>query len=165
MLWKKGDISMAFNNNYFNPYYGMNHQQIPRMQDNMYAPYQQPVQQVSVISGRIVDKFDGINVNEVPMDGSPAVFIKSDLSEIMTKRWGTDGLINETLYKAQISNSNIDVTNLPLNGEKSKNDAFNEVTDIFNSKLTTIENTMNEILGKLSSKSTTTARGKKENVE
>lgn len=75
-----------------------------------YQPYPQPYQpafqmpfqsQTSSLPGKVVDDFNNIGVNEVPMDGSASVFLKRDLSEIQVRKWGPDGRIYSTSYKAE----------------------------------------------------------------
>lgn len=63
-----------------------------------YQPYQQPYQQmparmVPQISGRVVNSLDDITVQEVPTDGTVALFPSADGSCIYSKRWTPDGNI------------------------------------------------------------------------
>lgn len=63
-----------------------------------YQPYQQPYQQmparmVPQISGRVVNSLDDITVQEVPTDGTMALFPSADGSCIYSKRWTPDGNI------------------------------------------------------------------------
>lgn len=52
----------------------------------------------SGLSGRIVEDFGVITANDVPMDGSGAVFIKRDGSEIQVRNWTANGTIATTSY-------------------------------------------------------------------
>lgn len=54
--------------------------------------------QPSYMPGRIVSGVDEIKVNEVPMDGSLALFPQNDLSCIYAKQWSSDGTINTVRY-------------------------------------------------------------------
>lgn len=63
-----------------------------------YQPYQQPYQQmptrmVPQISGRVVNSIDDITVQEVPTDGTVALFPSSDGKCIYSKCWTPDGNI------------------------------------------------------------------------
>lgn len=82
----------------YNPY-----QQIITPQYNPYPsaqPIQQPIQNNS-IAGRMVDDFANIVANDVPMDGSAAVFVKRDMTEIQAKRWNPDGTISTVRFEPQ----------------------------------------------------------------
>lgn len=63
-----------------------------------YQPYQPQYQQVPTrmvpqISGRIVNSLDDITVQEVPTDGTVALFPSADGSCVYSKRWTPDGNI------------------------------------------------------------------------
>nr|DAH71571.1 MAG TPA: hypothetical protein [Caudoviricetes sp.] len=63
-----------------------------------YPPYQQPYPQtptrmVPQISGRVVNSLDDITVQEVPTDGTVALFPAADGKCIYSKRWTPDGNI------------------------------------------------------------------------
>ena len=63
-----------------------------------YQPYQPQYQQmptriVPQISGRVVNSIDDITVQEVPTDGTVALFPSADGSCIYSKRWTPDGNI------------------------------------------------------------------------
>lgn len=63
-----------------------------------YQPYQQPYPQmparaVPQISGRVVNSLDDITVQEVPTDGTVALFPSADGKCIYSKRWTPDGNI------------------------------------------------------------------------
>lgn len=62
--------------------------------------YQMPVQNISSgIPGRIIDDIAQVGANEVPMDGSKAVFMKSDGSILYVKQWQPNGTISTNTYK------------------------------------------------------------------
>lgn len=71
----------------------------PSYQQYMQTPIYQQVNQPSTIRGKFVNSADDIMVNDVPMDGTQAVFIKSDMSEIYTRGWKSDGTIVSHVYK------------------------------------------------------------------
>lgn len=63
-----------------------------------YQPYQQsypqmPTRVVPQISGRVVNSLDDITVQEVPTDGTMALFPSADGKCIYSKRWTPDGNI------------------------------------------------------------------------
>lgn len=63
-----------------------------------YQPYRQPYPQmptrmVPQISGRVVNSPDDITVQEVPTDGTVALFPAADGSCVYSKRWTPDGNI------------------------------------------------------------------------
>lgn len=64
-----------------------------------YQPYQpqyqqMPARMVPQISGRVVNSLDDITVQEVPTDGTVALFPAADGSCIYSKRWTPDGNIS-----------------------------------------------------------------------
>lgn len=88
--------------NPYNPYQynQFQYQQQYQPQINPYMQRQEPgFQQQNGLFGRIIDDISQITANDVPMDGSRAVFIKRDGSEIYTKQWCSDGSIRTSLYK------------------------------------------------------------------
>lgn len=88
--------------NYANPgmYYGMpnygysNQQTVPVNQNNM----QSSKSAQTPIRGRVVNSFDDIVPNEVPMDGSWSFFPRSDGQAIVAKAWKSDGTIQTNVY-------------------------------------------------------------------
>ena len=63
-------------------------------------PVQQPVmQQTTGLAGRFVQSAEQVVANDVPMDGSVAVFPKQDMSEIYAKQWNSDGTIQTVVYR------------------------------------------------------------------
>lgn len=110
------------NQNFYNPNPYMNNFGQPAMQ-NQYMDrlnqlqqyqqnFQQPPQQSGLI-GRAVNDFSEIKADDVPMNGTPAIFIKSDLSEIEVRVWGKDGLIRPTSYKPILEQNQLEQTNIP----------------------------------------------------
>lgn len=73
-----------------------------------YQPYQQPYQQmparmVPQISGRVVNSLDDITVQEVPTDGTMALFPSADGKCIYSKRWTPDGNISTMRFVPEAS--------------------------------------------------------------
>ena len=100
----------------------------------MYNPYPQQTMP-SGLSGRIVDDFGAITVNDIPMDGSPAVFVKRDNSEMQIRRWGNDGRIYTVSYLPQIEQNNTAVANSTTETKQSEFDALTQRLDGIESKL------------------------------
>lgn len=90
---------------YINPYLFSN-PYISGNGNNMQAQpmsYPQPqsnFQQAAGIAGRYVNDFNEITANDVPMNGSPAIFAKNDRSEIQMREWSPNGQIVSTVYRA-----------------------------------------------------------------
>jgi len=89
--------------------------QLQTMQQNLQPP--QPAPMPRGMTGRIVDDFNVITANDVPMDGNGAIFIKSDGSEIQVRNWTAQGTIATSRFKpvleAQAENLTPESTNLP----------------------------------------------------
>lgn len=65
-----------------------------------YPIYQQPRPTFqNNINGKRVATFDEINLNDIPMDGSVAVFLNGDMSEIQTRCWKSDGTIAKVVFR------------------------------------------------------------------
>jgi hypothetical protein len=105
----------------------------------------QSVMQMS-LAGRIVDSFENITANDVPMDNVGAIFIKSDGLEIQKRFWGNDGLIKVKSYKEILDEKNENTDILSTSEEKLKSDlsdAFTARFDEVMNKLETIEKSFN----------------------
>ena len=100
---------------------------------NPYSQYQQNMQaiQQNQIPTQIVDSFDTIQANAVPMDMNGAFFIKRDGTEIQSRRWTQNGQIVTTSYFPKIGNE----VNSSTDEIKSQNEAFNEFTQVFNDRI------------------------------
>lgn len=85
----------------YNPYANMPPRFTPTVQPvQAPQPVQQPVmQQPAGLAGRFVQSAEQVVANDVPMDGSVAVFPKQDMSEIYAKQWNSDGTIQTVVYR------------------------------------------------------------------
>ena len=97
----------------FNPYMAYQpqyQQQFQQPQYGNYSQYQQqntqPVMNMG-ISGKIVNDFNEITIKDIPTDCSPAFFIKSDYSEIQSRRWSDTGNVIPVTYKAVDMSENV----------------------------------------------------------
>lgn len=72
---------------------------------------QQSIQQPTFpgLNGKIVENPESIVANDVPMDGSFAIFPKRDMSEIYVKYWTGDGKIATVRFKP-ITDSQPEIT-------------------------------------------------------
>lgn len=51
------------------------------------------------LPGRMVNNFNEITPQEIPMDTTPAVFVRNDMQEIQVKKWDNNGNIVPYTYK------------------------------------------------------------------
>lgn len=89
-------------------------QQYPQFsQQNQFM--QQPVQQNQSqgIVGKIVNDVSNVSPNDVPMDGSVAVFPKNDMTEIYCKQWTANGTIQTIVYRPVQQENGAEGTNIP----------------------------------------------------
>ena len=122
-----------FNNGYANfmPYQP---QQMPQYVDRMsqlqgMQQQLQPVQQHTPgLIGRIVENFDAITANDVPMDGNGAVFVKNDGSEIQIRNWTSQGTIATSRFKP-VQNAQVD--NSATAGETPAEKTYKELEGMF----------------------------------
>lgn len=120
----------------------------------------QPQQMQLGLNGKMVDVVDQITANDVPMDGSVAIFPKKDMSEIYLKSWTPNGTIATVVFKPALDEQTNSVSAQP----EMKIGMDNEVTEVFmqrfdelKTKLEELEQSMTKPMTK-----TTTSRIKKE---
>ena len=113
--------------------------------------YQQPAQQMfsqqafqqpqPALNGRIVAAVENITANDVPMDGSVAIFPKQDMSEIYAKSWNADGTIRTVVYKPytatqpEVTNSMTDMSKLKIGLSDESTAAFMQRFDELDKKI------------------------------
>lgn len=132
-----------------NPYQNFSQQQNPYM-DRMaqLQQYQQSLQpqvqqQFSGLNGKIVDDFNSITGNDVPMDGIGAIFFKNDGSEIQHRVWNaTNGSIITTSYKPIQAENRADATNIPQNDFNALNEDVRTLREDILARLDAIEKSM-----------------------
>lgn len=71
--------------------------QLQSMQQSLQTQPNTPV--IPGLTGRVVEDFNVITANDVPMDGNGAIFIKSDGSEIQVRNWTAQGTISTSRFK------------------------------------------------------------------
>ena len=130
-------------------------------QYNSYYPYQyqqprydlqqiQPQQQAG-LNGKVVQAVEQITANDVPMDGSVAVFPKQDMSEIYAKSWNADGTIRTIVYKPYTA-SQPDVANSSADMSKMKMGLSDEATEAFMARFDSLEKKFDELMPKIAPK-------------
>ena len=138
-----------------NPYIDRYAQNQAIQQMNQVQNQQAP--QLQGLNGRIVDDFNAISANDVPMDAMGALFIKSDGTEIQRRVWTSNGTIATSRFKPVLEEQSI---NLPQGEEKFKIELADEVSEAFMKRFDDITERLEKMeknLGK-----TTTSRSKKE---
>lgn len=116
-------------------------------------PQIQPQMQQTSLPGKYVSDFNQINANDVPMDGSVAIFIKNDLSELQARSWTANGTISTLSFIPQKENKNVSMDTLSPNDNSVKIDLLDELTKVFNERFDKIEKILKP------------SRAKKEGVE
>jgi hypothetical protein len=139
----------------YNSYYPYQYQQ-PRYDLQQNQPLfnqQQSIQpqQQAGLSGKVVQAVEQITANDVPMDGSVAVFPKQDMSEIYTKSWNADGTIRTIVYKPYTA-SKPDVANSSADMSKMKMGLSDEATEAFMARFDSLEKKFDELIPKIAPK-------------
>lgn len=83
-------------------------QNMPLLPTQMSGAYQQPG-----LTGKVVNDVSMVSPNDVPMDGSIAIFPKGDMSEIYCKQWKQDGTIQTVVYKPILDQNQSEGANIP----------------------------------------------------
>lgn len=143
------------------PTYLMNN--CTQYQQPMYQPMQNPymdrLQQVQLqqmvptqMSGanqgliaRLVDSFDSITANDVPMNGG-ALFVKNDGSMIEYRSWKADGTISKTSYLTHIDDLDTQTIKVLNEEEKLKFDTFNEFLEGISKKVDYLSEKLDELV-------------------
>lgn len=123
----------------------------------------QPTQQIQNIgiNGKIVPNVESITANDVPMDGSVAVFPKQDMSEIYVKFWENNGTIRTIVFKPILGG---DPSSLSSNSEKAVVTLSEDVTGAFMQRFDGLEKQINELMNKSTAKPTN-SKAKKDGAE
>lgn len=105
---------------------------------------------------RIIDDFNSIVANDVPMDGNGAVFMKRDGSEVQWRNWAANGTIITTSYLPVIDQNQTEGTNIPQNDFTALNEDVRALREDIKDMRSMIEKSMGGSAAK-----TTTSRAKK----
>ena len=120
-------------------------QQYPQYsQQNQFM--QQPIQQQQFLglNGKIVEDFNTITGNDVPMDGVGAIFFKNDGSEIQHRMWNaTNGSIITTSYKPVQLENTAEATNIPQMDFNALNEDMRALREDIKDVREMIEKSMN----------------------
>lgn len=135
-----------------NPYMAQIGQYQPQIQPQ--AQTQQQSQQIG-LNCRVIDDFNSIVANDVPMDGNGAVFMKRDASEVQWRNWSANGTIQTTVYKPIHEENNAEGTNIPQMDFNALNEDVRALRDDIMARLDSIEKSMSGTNPK------TTSRAKK----
>lgn len=144
---------MQFSNQYGIPQY-----QNPYldMQNQFLRPTQIPVpNQQSPFYGKIVESFDSVTANDVPMNGQPATFIKNDGSEIQIRVWTPQGTIATTRYMPYTEPRNENTENITGTNIDSLYDDFRSFKETVLSRFDRLDKSV-------SAKSNSGSRNKRE---
>lgn len=82
--------------------------QSPQLPNNVYSTQNTTPQQKSTVFGKVVADESQITPNDVPMDGTIAIFPLQDYSKIIAKQWTANGTIQTLIYipeQTQASNT------------------------------------------------------------
>lgn len=131
------------NPNYYSQYQQPYQNQFPSYPQQSFQPRfsnmaEQQRQMPGLTSG-LVDSFETITANDVPMDGSPAVFVKRDGTEIELRQWGADGQIRKTVYKPKLDDFKNEVENATPDMLQALNDRFNDFEKAYNDRFEKLE--------------------------
>lgn len=125
------------NYQYQNPYSNYDRMNtMPNYQQQVF-PIQQQTNQG--IIGRLIDSDAEITVNDVPMNGQPAIFPSKDLSKIEIRQWDANGTINKIVYVPKIEVLDDKANNVSDMGFEGLNDRFNEFEKVFNDRFDKLE--------------------------
>lgn len=113
------------------------------------------------IVGKFVPNVEVITANDVPMDGSVAVFPKQDMSEIYVKQWDNNGIIRTIVFKPLLETA---TNNSPQTDDKKILSLSESITGVFMERFDNLEKQINELMTKSMTRSTT-SKPKKEETE
>lgn len=130
-----------------NPYMA----QAGQYQQNFQPQVQQPQQPVG-LNCRIVDDFNSIVANDVPMDGNGAFFVKRDGSEVQHRNWAANGTIVTTQYKPVQSENQSEGTKMPQMDFSALNEDMMALRKDILARLDSIEKSMGGTTPKTTSK-------------
>lgn len=105
----------------------------------------QPMATPIGINGKIVQSVETITANDVPMDGSVAVFPRQDLTEIYIKSWNGDGTIRTVVYKPVVEPQSLAEGKLSSEAENFKISLLDEATAAFMKRFDEIENRFDKL--------------------
>lgn len=99
-------------------------------------------QQPAGLNCRIIDDFNLIVANDVPMDGNGAVFMKRDGSEMQWRNWSANGTIITTSYLPVIDQKSEESTNIHQNDFTALNEDVRALREEINDRFDRLEKSM-----------------------
>lgn len=123
---------------------GLQQQQMPQMP-----------QQAQGLVGKVVNDVSMVSPNDVPMDGSIAIFPKGDMTEIYCKQWKQDGTIQTVIYRPVQLENQSEGTNMPQMDFNTLNEDVRALREEISARFDRLEQAMVKPTG---------SRGKKPEV-
>lgn len=97
-------------------------------------PYTASNSKPQTIFGKVVQNESQITPNDVPMDGTIALFPLQDYSKIIAKQWTQNGTISTVTYSPDTRNDQNGSTSLTIDElSKQFNDRFDQIEDLLTS--------------------------------
>lgn len=126
----------------YNPYQMQQRYQPQQMQEQMQMQMQPQLPRG--LNGKVVQSVEMITANDVPMDGSVALFPMQDMSVILAKSWNADGTIKTILYRPQVESTTSD-GNKVVDTENLKLGLSDEVTAVFMQRFDELSSRLEQI--------------------
>lgn len=121
-------------------------------------PNPMPYQQFQGLNGKVVDSLECVTANDVPMDGSFAIFPKKDMSEIYVKSWTPNGTIATVVFKPvseeQANQYTPIQSEIKIELDNKVTEAFMQRFDELKTKIEELEESMNKPMTKTSASKT-----------
>ena len=136
------------NPNYFMQQFQPNYNPYLQRMENLQQfqqTIQPPVQTQPGIFARIVNDFNTLTANDVPMSGG-AFFVKSDGTEIEQREWASNGQIVTKRFKAILDDLSANPSILSNDAEKGQNTPLEAFLGALEEKVTMLNDKMDEIL-------------------
>ncbi len=150
---------------YNQPLYGQTYNNYYPYQVPQYQTLQQPMTQPHTnLNGKVIQSVDNITANDVPMDGSIAIFPKQDMSEIYAKSWNADGTIRTIVYKPYTA-AKPDTVNSTSDASKLKIGLSDETTEAFMKRFDALEKRFDELSAKVNIRKSNGSTKKEVEVE
>lgn len=101
-------------------------------------------QQAQGLVGKVVNDVSMVSPNDVPMDGSIAIFPKGDMTEIYCKQWKQDGTIQTVVYKPILDQNQSEATNIPQMDFNALNEGVRALRQDILARLDAIEKSVSK---------------------
>lgn len=121
--------------------------QLQNMQQNLQS--QAPSPSIPGLVGRLVEDFNVITANDVPMDGNGAIFVKNDGSEIQLRNWTAQGTIATSRFKPVLEER---TENVASDNTKRSDEHFTALQTTFMQRFDSLEQRFEKLEKSLSKK-------------